>query len=168
MLNFFKTNQKTMTTKIWKKLKSTYFKAYNQIKQDKRFTDNPDINLKTFAGCVAMLCHDDISLPISSRAVYLLKLCDLSGGPTIREHYCMWKAFGQGDAIRNMDNPLEITQFQIDDRFKRPGHWDYSEAYTFCLEHVFVPINTQHLLISQIEHCEDDPQEDLDALKNLK
>lgn len=156
----------TMSTKIWKKIKSTYYKAYNQIKSEK--VDYPlDIHLKTFAGCVSMLCHDDISLPINTRSLYLLRLCQLSGGPTIREHYCMWQAFGRGDALRTMDNPLEITQFQLDPRLKRPGFWSYSEAYKFCLDNVFAPITKQHKFISQIENCDDDPPEDIEALNKI-
>jgi len=152
---------------IWKKIKSTYYKALNEIKNDSNYNTRSDIQLRTFAGCVAMLCHDKISLPMHIRAQYLLKLANLTGGPTVREHYCMWQAFGRGDAVRNMDNELEITQFTIDQRFSKPGDWSYSEAYAFCLEHVFAPIGKQHKFISQIEECIDDDPDDINSLNNI-
>lgn len=152
---------------IWKKLKSTYYKAFRQIKSDPQYKDKPEIHLKTFAGCVAMLCHDKISLPIKLRGPYLLKLAELTGGPTVREHYCMWQAFGRGDALRNMDNQLELTQFTIDERFTKPGDWSYNEAYDFCLQHVFAAIGKQHKFISLIESSIDDDPLDLQILNDL-
>lgn len=151
---------------IWKRIKSTYYRAYKEISRElnKLETKYPDITVRTFAGCVCMLCHDDIALPIAYRSNYLFQLADITGGPTLREHYCLWKAFGRGDAVRTVDNPLELTQFQLDERFTRPGEWTYAEAYKFAKEHVFAPIGKEHYFISQIEQCIDDPQIDLTEL----
>jgi hypothetical protein len=155
---------------IWKKIKKTYYKAYKDLQNLSNYSDYstyPAITHQCFSNCVAMLCHDDITLEIYIRNKYLLKLMKISGGPTVREHYCMWKAFGRGEAKRTMDNKQEITQFYIDANYKPPGTWEYKEAFNFCLEHVFAEINSNHKLISTIEECFDDPLEDIQALNKL-
>lgn len=160
-------NNSTNLNNIWKKIRKTYYTALKEIQNDSTYNQYPSITLQCFSNCVAMLCHDDITLNIESRNKYLLRLMQLTGGPTVREHYCMWQAFGRGDSLRNMDNKEEINQFYIDPRLKPPGTWSYKEAYDFCLIHVFAEINSIHKLIYTVEQCFDDTQADLDSLNQL-
>lgn len=168
MFNLFNSVTKNVTTSTWKNIKSTYYKALKEINKLPAYKDTLEIHRKTFAGCVSLFCHDDIDLDIDVRATYLLKLVGLSGGPTVREHYAHWKAFGKGDAIRKMDNKYEMTSFELDPRFKKPGTWTYKESFDFCLKTVFEDINVVHKFISTVEDCYDDPEVDLKALKAIE
>jgi hypothetical protein len=155
------------TTTIYKNLKSTFNRALNEIQNDQEFNSYPLITLKAFATCVATLCHDNVTLSKEAREDYLVKFMGLTGGPTIREHYCMWMAFGRGDAIQNLDKDTKLVNFNIDERFKRPGTWKYYEAYSFAKTHVFTPIGAKHKVISEVESYFDDPPEDIQELQKL-
>lgn len=148
---------------IWKQIKSTYRKAYSQIQIEK--PNQPQQLYKTFASCVTMLCHDDITLPIDRRAYYLLKLVDLAGGPTVREHACMHSAFSIGDAVETKNNGL--TAFELDQRFPFPGTWDYNKAYNHSLPYVFGKIDHIHLKVWLQEECHDDSEEDIREIQRL-
>ncbi|NCO75074.1 MAG: hypothetical protein GW795_06815 [Cyanobacteria bacterium] len=148
---------------IWKEIKSTYKKAYNQIQTEKPYQHQQ--LYKSFASSVAMLCHDNPLLPLNKRCYYLVKLLHLSGGPTIREHACIHSAFAIGDAVENRENA--ITSYELDERFPLPGTWDYEKAYNFCLTPVFGEITSLHLKVWLQETCCDDTPEDIKQVKKL-
>lgn len=145
---------------IYSKLKKTYYKALDNLNSSD-FKSKPEVHKKAFASCVATLCHDDLTVNEGKRMSYLIRFMQLTGGPTVREHYCQWMAFGRGDAIRGKDNDLNLTAFDLDQRFKIPGTWSYREAYNFCLIHVFAELNELHKEIYKVESCFDDTVSDL-------
>jgi hypothetical protein len=151
---------------IKSKLKSTFYKAYKELSKDSHYQNTPDSIKRSFAACVAIFCHDNIDNPLNQRMTYLTYLLQFSGGPTIREHYCNWKAMSLGDGIKmNQDN---MTAFEVDPRLPNVGTWTYSQAYNFCLKHIFAPISFEHYQISLQEPHFDDPEEDLVALDLIK
>lgn len=148
---------------IQSKLKSTFHKALNQLNTLPEYKDKPESIKRSFAGCVAIFCHDDVEIPLNKRMAYLSNLIKLTGGPTLREHYCNWKAMSIGDGLRNAEDG-SMTSFFLDPRFPRVGTWKYDFSFNFCLEHIFAPISKEHYIISLQEPYFDDPLEDLEAL----
>ncbi|WP_017295823.1 hypothetical protein [Geminocystis herdmanii] len=145
----------------WKQLKSTYRKAYHQIITEKPYEDEQ--KYKTFASCVAILCHDNVKYSLRDRLLYLSKLADLSGGPTVREHACINSAFAIGDAVKMEENGLIC--YALDERFPFPGTWDYQKAYNFSIPYIFGEIMPIHITMWLEERCFDDSPEDIQEIQ---
>jgi hypothetical protein len=150
---------------ILNQLTQTYKKALKEIKTMPEYKNIPLIHKKSFACSVATLCHDDPNLPVNLRMSYLTSFTKLTGGPTVREHYCSWCAYGRGDSIRH-DNTDELVSFEIDPRFQTPGTWPYDMAFNFALKTVFAPLSDLHKHIYKVEFCCDDTTKDLIFLKS--
>lgn len=147
----------------WKQLKSTYRKAYHQIIAEK--PDEDEQKYKTFASCVAILCHDNVKYSLRDRLLYLTKLLDLSGGPTVREHACIQSAYAIGDALEIKHHGM--TSYALDERFPLPGTWDYQKAYNFSIPHIFGKIMPIHIKVWLEENCFDDSPEDILEIQTL-
>lgn len=128
---------------IKSKLKSTFYKALEDLNK------LPELDTH----------------PLNQRMTYLSYFLKYTGWPTIREHYCNWKAMSLGDGLKS--NDPTITSFLIDERLPKVGTWKYEDAFKFCLIHIFAPISNEHYLISLKEPHFDDPAEDLNALKQF-
>jgi hypothetical protein len=120
---------------------------------------------RSFAAAVAQLCCDDPEIPLNKRETYLVDLMKLSKGPTCRESAAIWAAYGKGDAVRGQHENMTI--FCTDQRFKRPGTWDYEEAVNHCEEYCYGPITRFHLEVYETDPCFDDDPKDLKQLTRL-
>lgn len=148
---------------LFKESKKTYNKALKRIKTLPNYDPT---HHKTLAGCVTMLCHDDPRVPMQERARYLAKLMQLSNeGPTVREHYCMSKAFSLNDGMETGVLIDGMRSYEPDPRGKLPGTWDFETAFQFCVTHVYAPIDDHHKYLYKVEECFDDCPADLELLK---
>ncbi len=143
-------------------LRKLYFKALRWGIQ--QYPDSPPEHHRAFASAVAQLCGDDPRQPLNRRQAVLANLLKISGGPSCREHACMWAAFQRGDALQTSYE--QMTAFYLDERFQMPGTWNFDFACQFCEAIAFGPLTKLHRQVWQQEpNCFDDFAEDLEALK---
>ena len=127
-------------------------------------SDHPERH-RAFASAVAQLCCDNPEIPLNRRTDYLADLLKVSGGPSTREHACLWAAYRRGDAVQSEESGL--TAFYVDPRFQLPGTWEFDFACKFCDPIVFGAITSLHREAWQKEaDIYDDCKEDLEVLKS--
>lgn len=143
-------------------LQKLYFKALRW--GIKRHPDSPVEHQRAFASAAAQLCGDDPLRPLNQRTTALANLLRISGGPSVREHACMWAAHQRGDAVQTSYQGL--SAFYVDERFQMPGTWDFEFACQFCEEIAFNQLTKLHYQVWQSEpNCFDDNEHDLKALR---
>lgn len=143
-------------------LKKLYFKALRWAIE--HYPDAPVEHQRAFAASVAQLCGDNPHRPLNLREKELVDLLHTSGGPSVREHACLWAAYKRGDAIQTSYEGM--AYFYNDSRFQTPGTWDFEFACKFCEQLAFGKLTNLHHQVwkQEAKNCFDDFIDDVRVL----
>lgn len=129
-----------------------------------RHPESPPQQHRAFAAAVAQLCGDDPRRSLNQRESALFDLLKISGGPSVREHACLWAAYRRGDALQSTYEGM--STFYVDERFQLPGTWDFEFACAFCEAIAFGELTALHRQVWQQEpNCFDDAEQDIKKLE---